>query len=470
MIGKHMQKTVGYLLPILLLFVFAQGGCIEGTAGPVKESPEEGLKRLDFREVVRKAKDKVFPAVVFIKCLKESHETGKKITQEVAGSGVIVTPEGRALTNWHVVDKAVEIRCLLSDGRAMNAKVIGTDKDTDLALLQLELPADTKQVPCAQIGDSTVLKEGDFVMAMGAPWGLNRSVSIGIIACTRRYLPGNSEYSLWLQTDASISPGNSGGPLVNTDGLVVGVTTLGVMYGGDMGFAIPSDTVKLIVSQLGEQGKADWSWTGLQLQPLKDFNKNIYFEGDGGVIVAETDPESPARRAGLVPRDRILKIDNQCANAEREEDLPAVRRMLGMLPKGKEVEIELLRDGKTVVANVTPRRKGKVEGEELDCPRWNMTVKTINQFDNPDLYFHRKEGVFVFGIKYPGNASDCGLREQDVIDRIDDKEVKTLEDVKAIHAEAMKNIKTKYRVKISVLREGLLRQVVLDFSRDYEKE
>ncbi len=467
MVKIRMKKIVACVLPVLSLALFAQSGCIE-TLGA--NSSNNGLRRLDFRAVVRRAKEKVFPAVVYIRCLKEDLKSGKKITQKVGGSGVIVSPTGRMLTNWHVVDKAKEIRCLLSDGRAMPAKMLGTDKDTDLALLQLRLPAGTKSVPYAKIGDSDLLAEGDFVMAMGAPWGLNRSVSIGIISCTRRYLPSKSEYSLWLQTDAAISPGNSGGPLVNTDGLVVGINTRGFMRGGDMGFAIPSRTVKLIASRLGRYGKADWSWTGLQLQPLKDFNRNIYFEGAEGAIVAETDPESPARRAGILARDRILRIGGRCTNAEREESLPAVRRMIGLLPKNKEVEIELLRDGKTLVKKLTPRKKGKVEGEELDCPRWDLTVKTINQFDNPDLYFYHKRGVFVYGIKYPGNAGNSGLTKQDVVLKIGGKSVMTLEDVKAVHAESLKNIKKKHRIVFTVLRSGLMRKVVLDFARDYEKE
>ncbi len=181
--------------------------------------------RLDFRKVIFDAKSKVFPAVVFIRCVVESYEGGKKTSFEIAGSGVIVTPGGEVLTNWHVVDKAVEVRCLLFNGQALEAKVLGSDKDTDLGLIQLKMPAGSPPLPTAALGDSHKLTEGDFVMAMGAPWGLSRSVSMGIVSCTRRFLPGISEYSLWLQTDASISPGNSGGPLVNTAGEVIGINT-----------------------------------------------------------------------------------------------------------------------------------------------------------------------------------------------------------------------------------------------------
>ena len=429
-----------------------------------------GLERLDFRQVVRQAQDKVFPAVVFIKCLREGHEQGKKRTDDVSGSGVIISPSGELLTNWHVVEKATEVRCLLLDGQALEAKVLGSDKDTDLALVQLVLPDGAKPLSHAVLGDSTKLREGDFVMAMGAPWGLSRSVSIGVISCKDRFLPESSEYSLWLQTDASISPGNSGGPLVNTDGQIIGLNTRGATFGGDMGFAVPSDTITTIVAQLRESGHVNWSWLGLQLQPLKDFKRNMYFEGTEGVIVAETDPDSPARRAGILPRDRVLRVNGRPLNAMTEENLPAIRRGLGLLPKHRPAKFELLRDSTPLLVEVTPREKGKVEGEELDCPRWDLTLKAINQFENPDLYFQRREGVFIFGVKSPGNAGYAGLQQQDILLKVEGQEVATLEDAKAIHKATVDNVGTKHRILVTVLRNGLMRQVILDFSRDFEKE
>ena len=453
-------------LAVFLLAVVAVAGC--ASLGP--QQGQTSLARLDFREVVAKAKDKVFPAVVFIKCLRESHETGQKVAQEVSGSGVIISPKGEVLTNWHVVDKAVEVRCLLSDGQAMDADVVGSDKDTDLAFLRLHLPANAEPTPCASLGDSAALKEGDFVMAMGAPWGLSRSVSIGIISCTRRFLPEHSEYSLWLQTDASISPGNSGGPLVNTAGDVVGINTLATMAGGDLGFAIPSETIGCIMPQLRDHGKVDWSWTGLQIQPLRDFNRNIYFDYTRGVIVAGTDPESPARKAGIQPRDRIISIAGTEVDGLTEEDLPAIRRRLGLLPKYEPAKLALQRDNQPMTVELTPREKGNVEGAELDCPRWDFTLKAINQFDNPDLYFYRKAGVFVFGVREPGNAMSVGLRQHDILLKINDKDVATLEDVKAIHQASLENVAAEPRIVLSVMRNGLMRQIVVDFSRDYEKQ
>jgi len=436
----------------------------------VARADDAALARPDFREIVRKATDRVFPAVVYVKCIREGHEEGKRQAQEVSGSGVLVSPEGEVVTNWHVVDKAIEVRCLLHDGTPFHAEILGTDRDTDLALIRLKRPDGAPALPHAELGDSAALREGDFVMAMGAPWGMARSVSIGIIAATNRYLPQNSEYSLWLQTDASISPGNSGGPLVDTGGRVVGINSRGVMWGGDIGFSIPAETIRIVVALIRKHGSVRWSWTGLELQPLRDFDRNIYFDAAEGVLVAGSEPGSPARRAGLEPRDRITAIGGVPVTALTHADLPALRRHLGLLEIGTPVKLAVVRGERTIETELTPLEKGRVEGEELDCPRWDFTAKAINRFDNPGLFFHRPEGVFVFGVRSPGNASASGLQGEDILLKVDDQEVKTLADLKRLHASALENIARRHRAVVTVLRNGLTRAVVLDFSRDHRKE
>lgn len=454
----------------LMRRVWAAGAVL--SAGAACHGQIEPPQRLaDFRQIVQDATQRVFPAVVYIKCIRENTEGGRKESQEVSGSGVIVSPDGEVLTNWHVIDKATSVRCLLSDGRHADARILGTDKDTDLGLLRLVFDEPPGELPHASLGDSTVLREGDFVMAMGAPWGLNRSVSIGIVSCTKRYLDSISEYSLWIQTDAAINPGNSGGPLVNTLGQVVGINARGMSgWAEGMAFAIPSDTVAALVPQLREHGRVLWSWFGLQLQPLRDFDRDMYFGGDSGVIVAETDPDSPARGAGIKAKDRIVAVNGQSISAVTAEDLPAVRRRLGLLPRDRTASIHVLRDGQPMTFAVTPREKGKVEGDELALARFDFTVKTINQFDNPDLFFHRQRGVFVYGVKYPGNAANAGLARGDIVLKIDGRDIATLDDARAVHAELVERVAARSRVVIVVLRGGLMRQVVLDFARDYSRE
>ncbi len=429
----------------------------------------------DFRATVQAAKDRVFPAVIYIRCIREMNEGGKREQAEVSGSGVILSADGDAITNWHVIDKASSVRVLLTDGRHFPAKVVGSDKDTDLALLRLELPEGTAALPYAELTPSAPLREGDFVMAMGAPWGLNRSVSIGIISCTTRYLEGISEYSLWLQTDAPINPGNSGGPLVNTDGRVIGLNARGMSgFAEGMGFAIPSDTIQILLPQLREHGRVNWSWLGLQLQPLRDFDRDMYFDATEGVIVSETDPESPARAAGLLARDRIVAVDGVPITALVREDLSLVQQRLGLLDRSRAARIDVVRETaegvKQLSFDVTPRDKGKVEGEEIALERFDFTVKAINQFDTPDLFFHRKEGVFVYATRWPGNASTAGLRARDIVVRIGDQEIKSIDDVKAAHGKLVAGVGTEHRVVVTVLRGGLQRKVVLDFLRDFSKE
>jgi serine protease Do len=313
------------------------------------------------------------------------------------------------------------------------------------------------------------LQEGDFVMALGAPWGLNRSVSFGIVACARRYLPEVSEYGTWIQTDASISPGNSGGPLVDTRGRVVGLNTRGASQGGDMGFAVPAPIIRLVTGRLRTGGDANWAWTGLQLQPLRDFQRNITFPGDTGVIVAGTDADSPAREAGLKPQDRLLAVDGTPVTAFMEEDLPDVRRRLALLPVGKPVALRVAREGGEVTLQLTARAKGRVLGEELSCPRWDFTVKEINQFEVPDLHYQVASGLYVRGVRSPGNADGSGLRPRDILLKINGLPVARLDDVRKLHGESLARLAESAgrRLVLSVLRNGQQVQVVVDISRDY---
>ncbi|MFO0828560.1 MAG: trypsin-like peptidase domain-containing protein [Phycisphaerales bacterium] len=437
---------------------------------PVASTAPPPAATTDFRSIVRAARAKVFPAVVYLKCLRQSLESGRSRTEDVGGSGVVISEQGELLTNWHVVDRAVEIRALLSDGRAFKADLVASDRDIDLALVQLRIETKNAPIPTANLGTSSSLEEGDFVMAMGAPWGLNRSVSVGIVACTRRYLPESSEYSLWIQTDASISPGNSGGPLVDTEGNVVGITTLGRMAGGDMGFAIPSDTIREVLPRMRELKQVGWSWSGLLLQPLRDFDKDTYFEGVDGVIVAGVEPGSPAEKAGLKSRDRLLAVAGAPTNGLTSEDLPNIRRRIALLPAGKPVELTIVRVGQQQSITLTPADKGRVQGDELECPRWGLTVKQINRFENAELHRVRPEGVFVFGVRTPGNAAAAGLAENDILIEVDGKPIATLDDLHRAYDASLESMATKKRLLVKLLRAGQLRQVILDISRDYERE
>jgi len=430
------------------------------------DQPQAGY---DFRAVIAAARAKVQPAVLYLKCLLETTETGKLSAQSVAGSAFIISADGEFVTNWHVVNKARSIRCLLSDGRHFEADCLGSDKSMDLALCRMRLPSGVK-LPWARFGTSAAVSEGDFVIAMGAPWGLNRSVTFGTVSCAHRYLEQHSEYILWIQTDASIGPGNSGGPLVNTEGEVIGVNALGSMLPtANFGFAIPADEVTLILGRLRKSGKVNWSWSGLDLQPRNDFERDIYFGATNGVIVAGTSPDSPARRAGILPRDRIVRINGAGVDGANEESLPALRRKIGLLPDSEKIAVELVRDGQTVSVTILPREKGKVEGSERDFPKWDFSAKAINEFETPELYLHKQKGVYVFGLLRPGNAQDADLREKDIVVSVNGEAIQSLDELAVAHKRLLANADVR-KALLTVFRNGHTRELVLDFSRDYQRE
>jgi len=385
----------------------------------------------------------------------------------LGGSGIIVSPDGYVVTNNHVAEKAVEIHCVLFDDTMVEATVVGTDKDTDLALLKLKVDP-KRQFAFATLADSDKVDEGQFCMALGAPWGLKRSISLGVVSCSQRFLEGESEYSLWLQTDAHINPGNSGGPLVDTNGEVIGINTLGA-WNASMGFSIPSNTVRFVIAELKAHKEVRRSWTGVRLQPLRDFDRDSFFEGERGVLVASVDPGSPAEQAHLEVGDLILSVSGTAVDGLYNENLPKIRALLSRLPTSQPTEIKLQRGGRAVTASLTPREKGVVEGKDLDLKRWNLTVKAINEYNDPEMYYYAKEGVYIQGVQYPGNAQQCGFQSGDIVLKVDGKEVKSLKEMQSLYETILKDSGRKKRAPVEVLRNGMPLLLVLDYARDYDQ-
>ena len=437
---------------VVLLLAMAAGTAARGQA------------RAEFEGIIAETQKRVFPAVVFVKPIQQSFDVGEKRKVIVYGSGVIISPDGLVVTNHHVVEKAIEIRCVLSDSRELSAKLLGQDKETDLALLELELDSKAP-LPFVPFGDSDRLAEGQFVLAMGAPFGFTRSVSLGIVSNTRRCL-GASPYNLWIQTDAAINPGNSGGPLVNVRGEVVGINARGISMADNIGFAIPSNRVKEVVDAIRVHGKVPRSWMGLQLQPLKDFAKGIYIPAEEGVVVASVDRRSPAEQDGLETGDRILSVNGQAVNGLYIEELPRVRRFLAALATGEAAKVALIRNGGRIEKQLTPVAKGKVEGDDLELKEWDLTLKEINKYTDRLLAYFRAEGVFVQGVKSGGNARMSGIRGGDVLLKIDDEEVSDLAAVRRIYVRLDTLPRGKRKVLCEVLRGGYLTYIVLDFNRE----
>jgi len=427
---------------------------------------------LDFEQIIETAKRKVYPALVFVKPITETYESGERQRQEVFGSGVIISPDGLTVTNHHVVDKAITINCVLWNKQQVRAELIGKDKETDLALLRLECGPELKPLPYAEFADSDKLEEGQFVLALGAPFGFTRSISLGILANTRRYIGFRTmyKYNIWLQTDAAINPGNSGGPLVNTEGKIVGINTVKILWGDNVGFSIPSNVVQDIVSRLRKDGRVVRAWLGLRLQALKDFDSNTFIDSDRGVLIKGVEKGSPAETAGIESGDILLAVNGEAVDGTYVEELPAIRWRLADLPPGKPATLTIRRGDREQQITVTPVLKGRVEGEDFDCRRWNMTVKEINQYMNPDLYFYCKQGVFVQGVRSPGNARDAGIRRKDILLSVDGKKIRTLQELKDLYEKIIADETREKKVMIEILRSGFKRWVVLDYRKDYEEE
>jgi serine protease Do len=478
-------------MPLALL------GC--GPGGPGASAGGQ----IDFQAIIASAKQKVYPALVFVKPIRETFHGGERQRLEVFGSGVIISPDGYVVTNHHVAEKAIEVNCVLGDRDQVSAIVVGLDPETDLALLKLKVDAKDAPLPTADFADSDKVEAGQFVMALGSPFGFTRSISLGIISNTRRYIGFTTQYryNLWLQTDAAINPGNSGGPLVDTEGKVIGINTLGIGMAEGIGFAIPSNVVKDVVHRIRDAAakadpktwpvKVDRAYVGLQLQALNDFKTNTFSDSKRGVMVQSVEKGSPGEAGGVKDGDILLAVNGRSVDGLYVEDLPKLRVLLADLDPSRPAELLLARrepvEGATAPGEewegkvgkrgllkvaVQPADRGKFEGEDYDCRRWNMTVKEITKFSNPRLFFLQPTGgVFVQGVRSQGNAADAGLRNNDIILKIGQQDVATIEDVKKVY-ESMVEDKARVdkRVLVTIKRDGFLDWKPLSWEKDYLQE
>src|SRR6059058_4702437 len=264
-------------------------------------------------------------------------EVPERIPQRSLGSGVIVDATGIALTNAHVVEKATEIEVITLDGGKHKAKVVGLDKKTDLAVLKLD---DGKgQFKFARLGDSDRMQVGDWVIAVGSPFGLQATVTAGIVSAKARNI-GQGPFDDFIQTDAAINPGNSGGPLVNMAGEVIGINTAIVAGGSGIGFAIPSNMARKIYTEINSKGRVTRGWLGVSIQPLTaELAKSFNAKDTKGVLISDVIGESPAAKAGLKPGDILLEFDGKKVEAPAD-----LQRTVGLAQPGQEAKMKVWRD------------------------------------------------------------------------------------------------------------------------------
>lgn len=344
------------------------------------------------------------------------------------GSGFIINADGHILTNHHVVDGATEIKVKLSDGRELPATVVGRDAKTDLALLKVEATG----LPVIPLGSSADLQVGEPVMAIGNPFGLEQTVTTGIVSATGRVI-GEGPYDNFVQTDASINPGNSGGPLINARGQVIAINTaIFTQTGGSVGigFAIPIDLAKTVVTQLASVGHVVRGYLGVGIQPVTpDLAKGFGLEQSAGALVASVVEGSPAARAGVKAGDIITEYNGR--KVARSEDLP---RAVAETAVGREVPMTVMRDGKPVTLRATiakldepaaPPTSSKATKNAL-----GLALQPLTQAEAREHGLGDRGGLLVRGVQDGSAAANAGLRPGDVITEINRAPVKTVEDVK----------------------------------------
>ena len=361
---------------------------------------------------------------------KRFFEEAPRRPVRAVGSGFILSADGYIVTNNHVVEDATGIQVKLADGRELAAKVVGRDPKTDLALLKVEATG----LPVVPVGDSNALQVGEPVMAIGNPFGLEQTVTTGIVSATGRVI-GSGPYDNFIQTDASINPGNSGGPLINARGEVIGINTaIFSQRGGSVGigFAVPSSLAKSVITQLVEHGRVERGWLGVSVQPLtKELAKGFKRNDAAGALVASVVAGSPAERAGLKPGDIIVEFAGK--KVAKSGDLPS---LVAEARVGNDVPVVVVREGKEVrltarIARLEEEEAAKVADVEVDGKnKLGLSVQPLTPPMASELGLQVREGVLVRDVAAGSRAGEAGIRAGDVIVEVNRQPVRTVEELK----------------------------------------
>lgn len=443
-------------LPLALGALMINGS--EPQAAPEPPAPPAVFERVPFADVIARAQ----PAVVKIEVTKTvrgighfrggapsfrehgpfgdfmrrfmapgGRNDGPTARAQGVGSGFVVDTEGHIVTNHHVVDGAEDIKVTLDDGRELRARLVGHDPLTDLAVLQVE---HDDALPVLEFGDSDRTRVGDWVVAIGSPFGFGGSATAGIVSARGRDIR-SGPYDDFLQIDAPINSGNSGGPIVDASGRVVGVNT--AIYspnGGNIGigFAIPANEASRIVNDLIDDGKVTRGWLGVQIQPVtEDLAAALALPEPAGALVAEVVDDGPAARAGVRPGDVIVSL-----NGDAVVDPRGLSRAVAALEPGVRARFEVIREGRnlpltTVIANnsrVAAADAGSASADGENTPEYGLALGAIGDAERARFDIGDDQGAFVLGVKRGGPADNGGIEPGDVIVRVNERTVADVSD------------------------------------------
>lgn len=430
----------------------------------------------DTPERILDVTDRVFPAVVRLDVAQEIYREGKRTLSRGTGSGVLFDGEGRILTNYHVAGRAAEIWVTLANKERVRGKLIGSDHWTDVAVVQLDMAEVQKKgidFVYAQLAEDETLVPGQDVIAIGTPFGLSRTMSKGIVSNVERtFYPQDLDidgyetglFANWVQMDAPIAPGNSGGPLVDLNARVVGINTRG-MGGSDLNFAIPVGTVRkvkdaiLASADADTKGRVTRADLGIDLKPLQDLETFYNIDPNRGVLIDNVERGGPAAKAGLKVQDILLELNGETTNVRFPEELAAVRRRIAELPIGEPVTMKLQRGAEALTVEAAPVKLESAVGEERELNDWGLSVREVTRpYANAQLLPDDK-GVVVTTVRPGYAAAKAELFPGDVIKQVGGQPAEDLEAFMALYD---KSVESKQKqVILSVARGQGTRTVLL---------
>jgi serine protease Do len=427
-----MRHTITLFISILMILFYGVYNGYSDSGLDKKHTMTVNASSENVKQAIEKAIALIKPSLVRIQVVNVDHYNGREVKREAVGSGVIVTREGHVITNHHVAGKAKQIFCTLSNKEKLEAVLVGTDPLTDIAVIKLQ-SHDSREFPFAVFGDSSLLKVGDRVLAMGSPLALSQSVTMGIVSNTEVTIPkmfwpfdrfiveGEEVGSIvrWIGHDAQIFGGNSGGPLVNLKGDIVGINEIKLGLSG----AIPSNLAHDVAKKIIQFGKVTRSWFGLEVQPLLRYSGS-----DKGVLISGVIDGSPAERAGFMPGDILTSFDGKEIHVRFPEEIPLFNQIIMGVPIGHEIESVVKRQDKEIVLRMISEEREYVQPRTVELKEWGMTARNLSLFNAQEMKRKTSDGVLVTSVRPGGPCSEAkpAIMNNDLIVEINNIPVKNM--------------------------------------------